>query len=272
MGSYYETVSTGGDSSAGPQWATIHLYPYSTVTGTCQSGGLVVSALETAFDDLVNYGAIDYYEVLRFKTESYENPDHVDGEEGTESTFRDYLQGSNSDPDHNNGTGENLYSRVGVHHLAHTGQNACDEDSEGYAPAGANAEGQSDSAFVDPLLSWAPICNYNDSLTKNAAVQEPLHQFIKDSEDTPYTGVEDDEHSLGKVTLFNSTGYVTPMLTYHWDDPKPGEGKDGQSEVGEGECPSDTENRYASSHFQTPTACTKKAVRDTADADVNSSL
>lgn len=267
MGSYYETVSTGGDSSSGSEWVTIHLYPYSTVTGTCQSGGLVVSALETAFDDLVSYSAIDYYEILRFKTETYENPDHIDGEGGstTVSNFKDYLRNGN-------GTGKDLYTRVGVHHLAHTGQNACDEDSEDYAPAGANAEAQSDSAFVDSLVSWAPICDYNDSLTKNAAVQEPLHQFIKDSEDTPYTGQEDDEHSLGKVTEFNGTGYVTPMLTYHWDDPKPGEGTDGESEVGEGDCPSDTENRYASSHFQSPTVCTKKAVRDTADADVNSGL
>lgn len=255
--SYYETVSTGGDS-CDPQWMTVHLYPYDSVRSTCEPSGKVVSALETALDDLISYGSADYYEILRFKTEYYNSPDHVNGQDGeTESNFRDYLQNGN-------GTGEDLYTRVGVHQLFHTGQNACDEDSGGYAPAGANAEGTSSSAFVEPLMAWSPVCNYDDGLTKNAAVQECLHEFIKYNKDDPYTGSNDDQHSLGKVTYFNYTGYVTPLLTYHWDDDK--------SQVGEGNCPSDTEDRYASEHFQTPTDCTKKAIRDTADAAIDDQL
>lgn len=254
--SYYETVSTGGDS-CDPQWMSVHLYPYDAVRGTCQQNGKVITALETALDALISYGSADYYEIRRFKTETYNPPDSVNPTSGTEFEFKDYLQ-------NNNGTNEDLYTRVGVHELIHTDQNACDEDSDGYAPAGAGGEGSGSSAFVDPLVSWSPVCDYNDGLTKNAAIQECLHQFIDIDMDDPYTGSDDDQHSLGKVTEFNNEGYTTPLLTYHWDEPK--------SEVGEGDCPSDTEDRYAHGHFQTPTPCTKKAIRDTADAAIDDSI
>jgi hypothetical protein len=263
--SYYETVANGGDSSSGPHWLTVHLYPFSDVTGTCQDNGKVTNAMENALEDLVSFGAIDYYEVLRFKTEdSGKNPpDGIDPVGSTESEFKEYLRGNadDNDPYKNNGTDDNLYSQVGVHELIHTNQNACDEDSEGYAPAGANAEGRSESAFSQGLVAWSPVCNYNDSLTKNAAVQEALHEFINPSHDDTWTGTHDDQHSLGKVIEFNSTGIVTPLLTYHWDDSK--------DKVGEGECPSDTDHRYTSDHTPYPTDCTKRAIRKTANEEID---
>lgn len=268
--SYYDTVATGGDSSSGSQWLTVHLYPFSNVRGTCQETGDVRNALVDSLEELVSFGAIDYYEVLRFKSEESDKnpPDGIDPAAGstTESEFKEYLRGNadSSDDYKNNGTGDNLYSQVGVHQLIHTNQNACDEDSEGYAPAGANAEGRSKSAFSQGLVAWSPVCDYNTTLTKNAAAQECLHEFINPSHDDTWTGQHDDQHSLGKVIEYNSTGIVTPLLTYHWDDSK--------DTVGEGACPSDTNDRYASDHTPNPTECTKKAVRKTADEEIDSNL
>ncbi len=236
----------------------MHLYPYDAVRGTCQDTGKVTDALTSALGNLESHGAIDYYEILRFRTEDYTSPDYIDGESGTstEEEFRNYLQS-------NNGTGEDLYTRVGVHHLLHTGQNACDEDSENYAPSGANAEanGDGNSAFNEPLISWSPACDSNDSLTRAAAVQEPLHQCITSDHDDPYVGGSTgDQHSLGKV---NSSYDATPMITYHWDD---------SGVTGAGDCLSDVDPGAASGHTVYPTSCSRYAVRDTADAHVDSNL
>lgn len=253
--SYYDTVYTGGDSSEA-QWMSVYLYPQSDVQSTCESGGVVATALRDAGDDLVDFGAIDYYEVLRFRIEDYNPPDGIDPTDGTEAEFKEYLDDDGESPD--NGTGEDLYTEVGVHQLIHSNQNACDENSEGYAPAGANAEGTGDkqTAFTDGLVAWSPVCSSNDGLTRNAAIQECLHMFIGDAWDDTWTGQYDDQHSLGEVVLFNSTGYVTPMLTYHWDD----------DDIGDGDCPPDM--WFASSHIQGPTECTMKAIRKSADEEI----
>lgn len=236
---------------------SVYLYPVSSVVSTCQESGKVTNGLVNALEELVSFGSIDYYEILRFKTGIYNPPDNIDPTGNTDYEFKEYLKSENNESDqNNNGTGENLYSQNGVHQLIHDNQNACDEDSEGYAPAGANAEGRTTSAFSQGLVAWSPVCNYNDGLTKNAAAQECLHEFINPSHDDQWTGQDDDQHSLGKVISFNTSDIVTPLLTYHWDDSK--------SEVGEGACPSTNDNRYASSHTQNPTECTKKAVKETA--------
>lgn len=260
---YYESVYSGGDSS-GVRQAIVHLYPMSGLNSTCQSGGTVSTALRDALDSLLNADSFDYYEILRFKIEetTLYAPDFVDPDEGTttESQFKDYLRGDTDGGSIENGTGQNLYSQTGVHHLVHDNQNACDEDSGGYAPAGANGEGRSQSAFSQGLVSWAPVCDNNTSLTEAAAVQEPLHMLINPSHDDQWTGSDDDQHSLGKVISYNTSDIVTPMLTYHWDDSK--------SEVGEGDCPSTYDNRYASSHTPIPTTCSEKAAKNTADTEL----
>ncbi|MFB6193752.1 MAG: hypothetical protein ABEI75_01685 [Halobaculum sp.] len=208
----------------------------------------------------MNFGAIEYYEILRFDTATYNDPDHIPIDLGLDSEFRDYLQRDNSDSSKNNGTGEDLYSLVGDHLLIHDDQNACDEDSGGYAPIGAGGEGSPTTSFTDGLVSWSPVCDSNSSLTRCAANQEAMHQFISESENDPYTGSDDDEHSLGKVIDNGSSAPVTPLLAYHWDD----------SEVGAGDCPSETS--FPSTHTVSPTECTKKAIRDTADAEVPENL
>lgn len=258
MPSYYETVASGGDNCK-PQQAFVHLYPQSPVSDTCQDSGIVRNAMDTALNDLLNFGAIDYYEVLRFKTENNNDPSGVPigVYDDTASGFKDYLQ-------NNNGTGDNLYSRGGVHHLIHTDQNACDEDSEGYAPAGANAEAVHQTAFTNGLMAWSPACDANDSLTMCAAAQETLHEFTGHDENSPYVGEEEDEHSLGRVIDVYGTGHATPMIAYHWDD---------YDAVKQGQCPSSfPDDRFASDHIVNPTECTKKTVRDTADNEIDDNI
>lgn len=258
--SYYKTVYTGGESND-PQWMSIYLYPDSDVEGTCKQNGTVADALRYACDKLVNFAAIDYYEILRFKIDDYTPPDSIYASSSSvESEFIDYLEG---DGDPANGTGDNLYSLTGVHQLIHGEQNACDEDSGGYAPYGAGGQRTTDkqTAFTEGLAAWSPVCDYNHGLTKNAAIQECLHMFLADAWDDPWTGSEDDQHSLGTVNKSYYNSFVTPLLTYHWDD---------EDQIGDGECPPD--QWYAADHQKSPTDCTKKAMRKTADKEIPSNL
>lgn len=258
---YYDTIYTGGDSS-GSEWMSVYLYPHTDSSGSdemvaCKSEGSVATALRHAGNELLSWEAIDYYEVLRFRVEDYKPPDTVDPTNGNETVndFKEYLDDNGTSPD--NGTGENLYSQIGVHQLIHSNQNACDEDSEGYAPAGANAEGSDPevTAFTTGLVAWSPVCSNSTGLTRNAAIQEALHQFIGKAYDDGWTGTEDDQHSLGTVREPNQIGYVTPLLTYHWDD-----------DIGDGSCPPD--KWTASGYDQELTSCTKSAVKESADQDL----
>lgn len=259
MANYYQTVYTGGDALQ-TKWMTIHLYPQSDVVSACKTDGTVSTALRDAGEQLLNANAIDYYEILRFKVEDYNPPNSVDPTGSTRTQFKEYLDDDTESPD--NGTGENLYPRAGVHQLIHSNQNACDEDSEGYAPAGASGEGSGDkvTAFTEGLVSWSPVCDNDDGLTENAAIQEALHQFIGDAWDNTWTGQYDDQHSLGTVHEFNLQGYVTPMLTYHWDDRD-----DPDLEIGDGDCPPDM--WVASGYDQGLTSCTDAAIEKTASEE-----
>lgn len=261
--SYYEEVYTGGNSS-GSAVATVHLYPQTGLNGQCQIGGTVSTALRDAFDSLLDAKAFDYYEIFRFRTESpgLYAPDSVDlsDRSNTVSEFEDYLRGNTDNGELQNGTGQNLYSQTGVHHLVHHDQNACDETSGGYAPLGAGGESRSLSAFSQGLMSWAPVCDNNDGLTENAAVQEPLHMLINPNHDDQWTGFNDDQHSLGKIISYNTSHLVTPMLTYHWDDDK--------SSVGEGTCPSTNDTRYANGYSVIPTSCSEDATAETVDQEL----
>ncbi|MFB6177621.1 MAG: hypothetical protein ABEI99_10835 [Halobaculum sp.] len=246
---YYKSLYTG-DSGSGFQVADIYLYPYSGVEGTCDTGGDVATALDYAFDQLLQYGSIDVYNIRKFDIDSYNAPDsYVTLESGEiTSTFRDYLE-------NHNGTGDNLYAQVGDHLLVHTDTTACDEDSGGYAPFGAGGEGDAETAFTKGLISFTPVCS-DTSHTQGSAVQEVAHQFIENEIISDLTGKYDDEHSLGKLVDRNGIGTVTPLLMYHWDD----------DDVGEGDCPN--ENVLPESHTNLPTLCTKKAVEQTADAEL----
>jgi hypothetical protein len=260
--SYYETLYTGGDSNSGSQWMSVYLYPWSTYQkNACETGGIAADAIRQAADELVSFGAVDYYEILRFKAENYNYPEwgDIDGYtyDEIEDNFRDYLDDttSNSDSDvPNNGTGDNLYDQVGVHQLIHGGYTGCDETANGYAPVGAGAEHWGDSAFLEGRVAWSPVCS-DSGLTRNAAIQECTHMFCHPDYDDTWTGEIDyteDQHTLGKV---NSSYDVTPMLTYHWDD----------NITYRGDCPSYSSDPTASGHEQSMTYCTKAAIRKTAD-------
>lgn len=264
--SYYDTVYSDGDSSK-DQKMFMHLYPFSSVTSACKSGGTVATALKDAGDQLLTFGHIDYYEVLRFKTGTYNPPDGIDpSSDFVEDEFKDYLKSTadSSDPYSNNGTQENLYSIIGSHQLIHDDQNPCDETGGGaeIAPDGVAAEpvGDYESTFTQGLAAWSPVCSSNDSLTKNAAIQECLHTFIAPAYDDQWTGSDDDQHSLGMTEAVDLEDLVTPMLTYHWDESK--------STVGEGSCPSTFDDRTATGHQTSLTECTRKALGNAADNEL----
>lgn len=245
---------------------TVHLYPFpfSDVYDACGQDGDVAGSIRDAGEELLNFGAIDYYEVLRFKINDYRAPDQIDPTASSvESDFKTYLKGKSvcdtcscpgGEPEYYNGTCDNLLSLSGVHQMVHDDQTACDETGGDYAPAGVSAEGTgpSESAFGTGLVAWSPVCSSNDSLTWNASIQECLHLFIAHEDDNTWTGGDDDQHSLGKVNITSTSvdPLVTPMLTYHWDD-----------DISEGDCPSDTDT--PGDHQKALTECTKKAVRET---------
>lgn len=269
---YYETLYTDGNSSAN-QKMSVYLYPWNDVTelkNAVDDGGIAAVAIRDAAAELLNHGSIEYYEILRFKAENYNYPKWGDIDNDSysdiENKFKDYLDDTSSSYDNvpNNGTGEDLYSQVGVHQLIHGGSTGCDETAGGYAPNGAGAETWGNTAFVEGRVAWSPVCS-NDGLTKNAAIQESLHMFCAPDCDDTWTGSidgDEDQHTLGKVDSYNGVYKTTPMLTYHWDD----------NITDRGSCPSYSTDPSASGHRQSSTYCTKEAIKETADTYVPSNL
>lgn len=262
--SYYDTIYTGGDSTATNKM-TVHLYPfhYSDVFNSCGQDGDVADAIRGAGEELLNFGAIEYYEILRFKVGQYRSPYQIDPTGNVQADFKTYLNGrsvcedctcSGEDPEYYNGTCDDLLSLTGVHQLIHDDSTACDETAGDPAPAGVSAEGTGawESAFETGLVAWSPFCSSNSGLTRNAAIQECLHLFIPREADDQWAEPDDEQHSLGKVhfTSNDIAPLATPMVTYHWDD-----------NVDGGECPSESDT--PGGHDQSLTECTKKAVRKT---------
>ncbi|MEZ3145371.1 hypothetical protein [Halobaculum sp. MBLA0143] len=259
MGSIYHTVTDGGDECADNRRAYVRLYPNSSSVEQYvqDTSSTLVSALQTALEELLAHGAINYYKIYRFHADDYYYPCvSTDGDIG--GAFREFLDGSASPGCPNpNGTGDDLFSVIGAHTLVHNGECKTEEVSGGAGDdCGSSTEG---SAFSTGRMCWtSATCSTQSSKVKAGAVQEPLHQFIMwthpDVKSRLYDhdggGIDHiDEHSLGRI---NSAYEVTPMLAYH------------ELEFD----PSETCNGSASDYGDTYTAslseCTKKAVEDIA--------
>lgn len=250
----------------------VYLYPWSSNQDSAvASDGVATQAIKDVADQLLSYGAIDYYAIYRWEHESSDTnyPEWGDIDNCTysdiEDNFRSFLE--NSDPGDtcgdvdNNGTGENHYNKSGVHQLIHGGSTGCNETGGDYAPAGAGAESIGETAFNEGRVAWSPICS-DTSLSEAAAAQETLHCFIHSKYDET-NDCDDDprEHSLGTLHYYPDFDYTvcTPMLAYHWDD-----FNDDHNENPDCPCPVDRETD-ADDHTLDLTSCTKESVKNTAD-------
>lgn len=252
--------------------ATVYLYPWSKDQRTAvQSDGTVTQAIKDALDQLYNYGAIGYYSISRWEYEhsdtKYPEWGDIDNCSYTDiiENFKSFL-GKNVDTSDNcgsvedNGTGDNHYNYTGVHQLIHGGYTGCDETAGDYAPNGAGAEKDGNTAFNEGRVAWSPVCS-DTALTEAAAIQEMTHMFIHpDYDETNDCSSDPREHSLGTLNYYPDFDYTvcTPMLAYHWDD------FDDHDEDPNCPCPVDRETA-ADSHTKDLTSCTKKSVQNTAN-------
>lgn len=248
----------------------VYLYPWSSSQDSAvASDGLATQAIKDVAEQLLNYGAIDYYAIYRWEHESsstnYPQWGDIDNcsYDDIEDNFRSFVQ-NNGDPGGTcgnvpyNGTGENHYSMSGVHQLIHGGYTGCNE-TEGYAPAGAGAEHWGQTAFNEGRVAWSPVCS-GANLTRAAAVQESLHMFMHpDYDETNSCDSNPRQHSVGTLNYYRDFDYTvcTPMLAYHWDD------FDDYNEDLYCPCPVDRKTT-PDDHGTDITRCAKESVKNTA--------
>lgn len=228
----------------------VRLYPNaSSVDSNCTSGSTITSGLDTAMYELLNAGAISYYQVQRFNVQDYPRP-QVDLSGDIASQFNTYLTDGSE-----NGTNSNLKDWVGAHTLVHEATD-CTASNSAYEDIEDSSQDCSDaSAFSTGRMAYTAACD-NLSLRRNSAIQEPFHVFIRWHQenvkpmlgdyDNDGTKIRYDEHSLGRI---QSDGDVTPMLTYHAGD------WDGGNE---GDCAN--HSSVNSGYTPYPTPCTIQAV------------
>lgn len=278
MSDPYELVSS--DMPSNPDrdgdYLFVHLYPYNNnMESYCGSNSIVTNAIETAAGDLLSYGAIDGWEITRFRTSHLGGDgnyfENVWGDSDTRDEIGGYFydkfitETKYSVENLPTGYGD-LSGYLGAHHLIHDKPEGCyelgsaDEENGLTAPAGANANENGTNSFVASTGSWAPVCS-DTKLTKSAALQEILHTFIDEAYQQDFwgtittdSGYEDHEHTLGKVFEVFGDRICTPMLTYHWDD----------NITDNGDCASYTSDPVADTHSPQITKCTKRAIEDTA--------
>ena len=214
------------------------------------------SALESMGDQLISANAISEYEIVRFRADETGQYYPCISEESNSnilaSDFKDFLQSTVDDssgpftcPLKVNGTGTDLYSCQGVHALVHDWDCTTATNGGNSISGDENCDG-STTAFVRGRMVWFNATCVS-GLTKNTAIQEPLHQFIMEDHPDVKPLHNGDEHSLGMIRDGQLTKGVTPMLTYH-------EGEDNG-----GTC---TTSKDTSSYYsQVLTTCTTDAVK-----------
>lgn len=229
--------------------AYIFLYPNTQRVENywIDKGDDIPTAIDGAFSQLLNDGAITYYELKRADMSSMDYPDlDFTDTDDLRNKFDPYLKKG-----YKNGTGRNLKDHIGIHMLVHYG--GCNLNTAG----GEHADDCGDpSAFERGVMAFTgSACSAFSGLRKNSAIQEPVHGFINYDKavkgtslvpdgDGPY-----DEHRLGEVI----DGEVTPMLTYHHNE---------SSLYGEGKC--DGDGTTKDGYRQRLTPCTEDAVERTA--------
>lgn len=244
MSSEYTEVSSGG--SVGDANAYVRLYP-NTIDedGNVISGTYITDAISWAMDQLINYGAIDHYKVLKY---SIEDHPYITDASNLSSSFPDWLKdGTNSS---GNSSGKDLLSSYkGVHLCVH--DLGCDTTGASAQYADDCSDPDHYDAFSAGVAAWSGVCT-NTGLRKNSAIQEPLHCFIryKDSDVSSLFGDcssgsdNNDEHTLGEIKNNN----ISPMITYHT----------GECD-GVGDCNGDGSSPVG--YTQNLTGCTKEAIQ-----------
>jgi len=258
----YDVVAERGDTRS-ENTMRIYLYPYENtrdLVESCSSGGIVADTLVNALDQVYSNVPIDGYRIERWRLEEnglgvpfFTNLDYADWSEMIDG-FNNFLQ----DSDEHGWTG-NLKSRKGVHRFIHSSDTGCNETvnptSSRHAPYGAGGEYvDTPGGWDEGRIMWSPYCPEDVGLTKNAAIQEMIHQFaLSEFADPWLPDGEDDYHATGKVSLSQDYDYLcSPLITYHWDD-----------DISPGDChPGD--NCYdADGHNQTLTDCTLGCIQRT---------
>lgn len=259
MGTYYDILYSNGDRCNGNERMYVMLYPNTASEfSNCGPGTHVTSPLQDACDQLYYANSVVYYDISRFKADSYNYPNvDTSSRDNISTEFENFLTNGN-----NNGTGMNLKDIRGCHMLVH-GDPCSVYTAGGEAHDTCNSGG---TAFSRGTMAWTGLCGTADrlGLRKNSSIQECIHQFIRANDSDirqPLLGDGDndgvvtsyDEHSLGVI---NSSQEVTPMLTYHGEE---------FQKAGECKRSSDTVDGYE----QTLTSCTEEAVSETSHDQCN---
>lgn len=239
----YSTLIESGDSSASRK-AIVRLYANQSSQDyyVQNTGTIITGPLEYALDQLINYGAIPYYRVEYF-TGSYPKLTQDEVEAGD---WESYIANNNYN------------DRTGIHHLVH-GYGCDDSNCEKLEMAGGEFADDCDdtpSGFATGVAAWSSTTSsWSDGLKKNAAIQEPLHGFIRFHDDDvhPLAGVssgtadininENKEHALGEI--YNNK--ISPMITFHTGEVS-----------NEGDCDGDGSSPVE--YGQKLTYCTKEAI------------
>lgn len=257
--SHYDNLHEGG-SECTTERAYIMIYPNTSYEEDhfLQSSDDIPTALDGAFNQLLNANVISYYDISILDTSVAKYPDfsNLTDRDTIEKKFQNYLT---TDSSQDNGTGTNLKDYKGLHLFVHS--SGCNQGMAGGEYADDKCGDSEYSAFSRGVMGWTGAeCNTHDGMRKNSAIQEVVHGFIR------YKGIDRQdlchdssnpakisrEHRLGKV---NKYGRITPMLTYH----------DNESDiVKEGKCEGYSGNDNYD-FTQTLTSCTETAVEQSAN-------
>ena len=223
----FQTLSVRGNRWPENRRMHVMLYPNTpAVAGACRAGATVPSAVEYAADQLTDAGTASYYRLARFPAERDDYRYPRVGRDELRTGFRDFLRGTTEEFSDASwcarGDCRDLRAYRGVHLLVHDYglgvglADAVDDDCAGNGGTG----------FSRGAAAWTGVDDGSGpGLTSNSAIHETLHLFVRvgadgvrellcdADDDGEVSGYE--EHTLGRL---DSTGAVTPMLTYHVDE------------------------------------------------------
>lgn len=206
----YDHLYSDGTEGQSSREMYMWVYPNTGAEGDeCSKGSdLTQEGLRTACAQILADSSVTYYEIRKFPITTYGAPNLNDL-----ADFNSWLQNNNG---FNNGTGEDLKNRCGVHLLVHGKQ--CTQANAG----GEFADTCDGTAFDRGVVMWTPA-NCENEFREASAIQEAIHPFISFNNDDVKKLFNASMNSEHNATLEHAFGEVrndtvTPMLTYHLDD------------------------------------------------------